>query len=97
MVDLQDAAARMYAAKKFRNASKGITAGAADFDLKEDMFDDKLEDDKLKDKATKKATEGLDEKETVQVETETMMDQDDDFLDSLSLQPFHDLDGNKIG
>ena len=36
MVDLQDAAARMYAAKKFRNASKGITAGAADFDLKED-------------------------------------------------------------
>ena len=48
MVDLQDAAARMYAAKKFRNASKGITAGAADFDLKEDMFDDKLEDDKLK-------------------------------------------------
>ena len=37
MVDLQDAAARMYAAKKFRNASKGITAGAADFDLKEVM------------------------------------------------------------
>ena len=67
MTNLQDAAARMYAAKKF------------------------------KDKATKKATEGLDEKETVQVETETMMDKDKDILDSLKLLPFHDLDGNKIG
>ena len=97
MVDLQDAAARMYAAKKFRNPSKGITAGAADFDLEEDMSDDKLKDDKLKNKAIKKVTEGLDEKETVQVETETMMDKDKDILDSLKLQSYHDLDGNKIG
>ena len=90
MVDLQDAAARMYAAKKFRNASKGITAGAADFDLKEDMFDDKLEDDKLKNKARKKVTEGLDEKETVKVETENMMDKDKDIQDALKQQNDND-------
>ena len=97
MTNLQDAAARMHAAKKFRDAGKAITERAANIDLEEDMFDDKLEDDKLKNKAIKKATEGLDEKETVQVETETMMDKDKDILDSLKLQPFHDLDGNKIG